>query len=113
MQRILIQISLLTTLLAFTFLQQAEARDFRSEHASSSYDPANNNFRGGRPRIILNNINRDHQRQGVKCLNAYPEDHAGFSHCINNERLSESSAVVDHPLLMPVPVSNPNAISGE
>lgn len=113
MPRTLIQISLLTSLLAFTFLQQAEARDFRSEPASSSYDPAKNSFRGSGPRIILNSINRDHQRQGVKCLNAYPEDHAGFSRCINNEKLSESGAVVEPPLLMPLPVSNPNSISGE
>lgn len=113
MTRMIAQITLLAALFSIGFLGQVEARDFRSDPASASYDPARNSFRQERPRIILNNINRDHQRQGVKCLNAYPEDHAGFSRCINNEKLSESGAVVEHPLLMPLPVSNPNAISGE
>lgn len=31
------------------------------------------------------NARQEHRRQSAKCMNAYPEDHSGFTDCIENE----------------------------
>lgn len=35
-----------------------------------------------RPMMIPNDARSSHRRQSAKCMNAYPDDHGGFTNCI-------------------------------
>ncbi len=38
--------------------------------------------------MLRNELRQEQRRQGAKCMNAYPEDHSGFTNCIRNENQS-------------------------
>ncbi len=55
--------------------------------------------------MMRNDVRREHRRQGAKCMNAYPEDHGGFTSCIKNER-EGSPFRSPRPQFMPMPPGN-------
>lgn len=53
--------------------------------------------------MMRNDIRFEHRRQGAKCMNAYPEDHGGFSNCIRNERATSPFQSGERRQFMPMP----------
>lgn len=53
----------------------ADPRNFAPDNpiAARSHD---------RPMMIPNDARSSHRRQSAKCMNAYPDDHGGFTNCI-------------------------------
>ncbi len=74
--------SVLACLLAFSLPQLAHA-----QYYGYQMPPEQAHGKHERPMPMMrNDVRLEHRRQGAKCMNAYPEDHGGFTSCIKNER---------------------------
>ena len=55
-----------------------------------------------RPMMIPNEARSQHRRQSAKCMNAYPDDHGGFTDCIR----SDGGGFGGRRQYMPMPVND-------
>lgn len=76
-------------LMAFALLAASAAMPAHAQYfdADPPPRPQGRPQQGERPMPMIRNDARfEHRRQGAKCMNAYPEDHGGFTSCIREER---------------------------